>query len=114
MNDVFSLLKADLDIQEKEGKPVAEKLVKVSRGRFYAKLPENKLKEKQDSHLIPENCTEIRPPVLNVETVEKGNLGRTARKNDARLLDVQKLITTATAALVNASQLHRVTTALAD
>ena len=43
-------------------------------------------------------------------------MDRTARKNDARLLNVQKLIiTTATAALVNASdQLHRVTTALAD
>ena len=52
---------------------------------------------------------------LNVEIVEKGNLDRTARKNDARLLNVQKLITTATAALVNASkQLHRMTTALAD
>ena len=103
MNDVFSLLKADLDIQEKEGKPVAEKLVKVSRGRFYAKLPENKLKEKQDSHLIPENCTEIWAPVLIVEIVEKGNWDRAARKNEACLLNVQKLIMTATAALVNAS-----------
>ena len=53
--------------------------------------------------------------MLNVETGEKGNLDRTSRKNDARLLDVQKLITTATAALVNVSdQLHRVTTAFAD
>ena len=79
------------------------------------KLPNNKLKDKLDSHLIPENCTEIRAPAPNVEIVEKGNLVRTARKNDARLLNVQKLITTATAALVNASdQLHRVTTAFAD
>ena len=73
---------ADLDIQEKEGKPVAEKLAKVARSRFSVKLPNNKLKDKLDSHLIPENCTEIRAPVLNVETVEKGNLDRTARKND--------------------------------
>ena len=85
-NDVFPLLEADLDIQEKEGKPVAEKLAKVARSRFSVKLSENKLKEKLDSHLIPENCTEIRAPVLNVEIVEKGNLDRTARKNDARLL----------------------------
>ena len=28
--------------------------------------------------------------MLNVEIVEKGNLDRTARKNDARLLNVQK------------------------
>ena len=30
-NDVFSLLQADLDIQEKEGKPVADQLAKVAR-----------------------------------------------------------------------------------
>ena len=79
------------------------------------KLSENKLKEKLDSHLILENCTEISAPVLNVELVEKGNLDRTARKNDMCLLNVQKLIMTATAALVNASdQLHCVTTAFAD
>ena len=53
-NDVFSLLEADLDIQEKEGKPVAEKLAKVARSRFSVKLSENKLREKLDSYLIPE------------------------------------------------------------
>ena len=47
-NDVFSLLEADLDLQEKEGKPVAEKLAKVARSRFSVKLSENKLKEKLD------------------------------------------------------------------
>ena len=95
-NDVLSLLEADLDTQEKEGKPVAhcffaEKVAYVARSRFSVKLSENKLKEKLDSHLIPENCTEIRAPVLNVEIVEKGNLDRTAGKNGARLLNVQKL-----------------------
>ena len=112
---MFSLLEVDLDIQEKEGKPVAEKLAKVARNRFSVKLSENQLKERLDSHLIPEDFTEIRAPVLNMEIVEKVNLDRTARKNDAGLLNVQKLITTATSALVNASdQLHRVTTAFAD
>ena len=33
-NDVFSLLEADLAIQEKEGKLVAERLAKVARSRF--------------------------------------------------------------------------------
>ena len=80
---MFSLLEADPGIQEKEGKPVAEKLAKVARSRFLVKLSENKLKDKLDSHLILENCTEIRAPVLNMETVEKGNLDRKARKNDA-------------------------------
>ena len=114
-NDVLSMLEADLDIQEKEGKPVAEKLAKVARSRFSVKLSENKLKEKLDSHLIPENCAEIRAPVLNVEIMEKGNLDRMARKNDAHLLNVQKLITTAATTLVKASdQLHHVTMVLAD
>ena len=46
--------------------------------------------------------------MLKVEIVEKGNLDRTS-------ISVQKLITTATAALVNASdQRHRVITAFAD
>ena len=53
--------------------------------------------------------------MLNVEIVEKGNLDRMARKNDMHLLNVQKIITTATATLVNASdQLHCVTTAFTD
>ena len=47
---MFSLLEADLDMKEKEGKPVTEKLMKVTRSRF----SENKLKKKLDSHLIPE------------------------------------------------------------
>ena len=51
---MFPLLEADLDIQEKEGKPVAEMLAKVARSRFSVKLSENELKEKADSHLIPE------------------------------------------------------------
>ena len=51
---MFSLLEADLDIQEKEGKPAAEKLAKVTSSRFSVKLSENKLKEKLDSHLIPD------------------------------------------------------------
>ena len=42
-------------------------------------------------------------------------MDRAARKNDTRLLSVQKLIAKATAALVNASNnMPRVTTALAD
>ena len=53
-NDVFFLLEADLDMKEKEGKPVTEKLMKVTRSRFSVKLSENKLKKKLDSHLIPE------------------------------------------------------------
>ena len=41
--------------------------------------------------------------MLNEEILEKGNLDRTARKTDARLLNVQKIISKATASLVNAA-----------
>ena len=80
---MFPLLEVDLVIQDKEGKPVAERLAKVA-SRFSVKLSENKLKENLDSHLIPENCMEIRAPMLNVEIVEKGNLDRTATEKERR------------------------------
>ena len=68
-----------------------------------------------DSHQIPENCLEIKAPLLNKEIVEKGNLDRASRKLDSTLLNIQQLIVKATAALVNATdKLHSVTTALAD
>ena len=57
----------------------------------------------------------LKPPLLNEEIVEKGNLDRATRKLDSRLLNIQQLIAKATAALVNATdKLHSVTTALAD
>ena len=114
--DVFALLEADLEKKEDQaGKPVAEKLANITINRFSVKLSEKKLKEKMDSHQIPENCLEIKAPLLNEEIVEKGNLDRATRKLDSRLLNIQQLIAKATAALVNATdKLHSVTTALAD
>ena len=113
--DVFALLEADLEKEEQAGKPVAEKLANITKNRFSVKLSEKKLKEKMDSHQIPENCLEIKAPLLNEEIVEKGNLDRATRKLDSRLLNIQQLIAKATAALVNATdKLHSVTTALAD
>ena len=68
-----------------------------------------------DSLQIPENCLEIKAPLLNQEIVEIGNLDRATRKLDSRLLNIQQVIANATVALVNATgKLHRVTTALAD
>ena len=60
--DVFALLEADLEKEEQAGKPVAEKLVNITKNRFSVKLSEKKLKEKMDSHQIPENCLEIKAP----------------------------------------------------
>ena len=60
--DVFALLEADLEKEEQAGKPVAEKLANITKNRFSVKLSEKKLKEKMDSHQIPENCLEIKAP----------------------------------------------------
>ena len=95
--DVFALLEADLE-KEQAGKPVAEKLANITKNRFSVKLSEKKLKEKMESHQIPENCLEIKAPLLNEEIVEKGNLDRATRKLDSRLLNIQLLIAKATAA----------------
>ena len=109
---MFALLEADLEKEEQAGKPVAEKLVNITKNRFSVKLSEKKLKEKMDSHQIPENCFEIKAPLLNEEIVEKGNLDRATRKLNSRLLNIQQLIAKATTALVNATdKLHSVTTA---
>ena len=79
-------------------------------------MPFSKLEEKMTLHQIPENCTTIRPPVLNDEVIEKGNLNKFVRRNDTRLENVQKLLSGAAAALVNAShKLHtRIGTASAE
>ena len=76
--DVFALLEADLEKEEQAGKPVAEKLANITKNRFSVKLSEKKLKEKMDSHQIPENCLEIKAALLNEEIVERGNLRRVA------------------------------------
>ena len=53
--------------KEQAGKPVAEKLANITKNRFSVKLSEKKLKEKMDGHQIPENCLEIKTPLLNEE-----------------------------------------------
>ena len=115
-SDVFSLLEAELEVGEKLGKPVTEKLANITNSRFTTKMPFSKLEEKMTLHQIPENSTTIRPPVLNDEVIEKGNLNKFVRRNDTRLENVQKLLSGAAAALVNAShKLHtRIGTASAE
>ena len=103
--DVLSLLEADLETQEEYGRPVHDKLARIANNRFTVKLPDGKLKEKMSVVLTPDNCLGIRPPRLNEEIVER--LDKTSKKNDCRLMHVQKLISCATSALINATdELH--------
>ena len=102
--DVFSLLEADLEKEEEAGPPVPEKLAKIVRNRFREKAKEQKLKDKLSKTLAPENCSEIKPPLLNEEVVRKADLERSvALRDDARLAHIQALISKAAAALLYAA-----------
>ncbi|XP_070184990.1 uncharacterized protein [Littorina saxatilis] len=110
LDDIFAAMEADLEVEEKIGGVVDEKLANITKSRFTVKLPDQKLKDKMESILIPANCVEIKAPILNEEVIGKANLDRGARQNDTRLLNVQKLISKSTAALVTAtSKLHTFT-----
>ena len=106
-SDVFSLLESELEVGEQLGKPISEKLANIANSRFSTKIPYQKLEERMAKHPIPENCCKIKPPGLNIEVIEKGNLDKFARKNDARIENIQKLVSRASAAILGASdKLH--------
>ena len=49
----LTLLKEDLEVGERLGPTVAEKLGTIARGRFTVRLPEQKLKDKLSKYLSP-------------------------------------------------------------
>jgi hypothetical protein len=66
------------------------------------------------SSFVPlrENCSELKPPVLNAELGDKGYLDAGAKKTDSRLVNVQKMICAAATDVLSSMQvLH--TSALA-
>ncbi|KAK7087737.1 hypothetical protein V1264_021748 [Littorina saxatilis] len=84
-SDVFSQMEADLEVVEPVGMPVNEKLANITKSRFTVRMPEPKLKEKMSAVLTPGNCLETRPPRLNEEVIEKGNIDKMAKKVDMTL-----------------------------
>ena len=96
----LSALEDDLEIVVENGEKVDEKLAKVIKNRFTVKCSKEKLESKTKEHKIPENCQEIKAPLLDEVLTDKGFVDRNARKDDNRLADIQSLIATATAALV--------------
>ena len=80
--DILTLLEEDLEVGERLGPAVAEKLETIARGRFTVRLPEQKLKDKLSKYPPPE-CQELNPPVLNAELGDKGFLDSGAKKSDS-------------------------------
>ena len=113
-HDILDDLAAEIEQGEKEGPPVAEKLAKITCNRFTVKLPDQKLQEKMEKYPIPENCKDIRAPVLN-EEIDKFNVNRYSKRNDGKLFAVQRIVSRATSALVAAcDQLHASTMQIAS
>ena len=112
--DVFSILEGDLEEEEKLGPAVDEKLSKIAKNRFQVRLPEQKLKEKLNKYPLPQNCAELKPPVLNTELCEKGYVSGGAKKSDARLVNVQRMVSSAASVVISAMQkLHDTAASLA-
>ena len=77
-------------------------------------MPESKLRDKMSKYPIPQNCPEFKAPTLNEELTEKGYLDRYTRKNDTRVLNVQRMVSCAAAAMISAAdKLHKLASELA-
>ena len=103
--DILTLLEEDLEVGERFGPAVAEKLATIARARFPVRLPEQKLKDKLGKYPPPENCSELKPPILNAELGDKGCLDAGAKKTDSRLVNVQKMICAAATGVLSSMQL---------
>ena len=83
---------------------MAEKLATIARARFTVRLPDQKLKDNLGKHPPPENCSELKPLVLNAELGDKGYLDAGAKKTDSRLVNVQKMICAAATGVLSSMQ----------
>ena len=70
--------------------------------RFAHGLSENKLKERLDKYLRPENCVNLRTPKVNAELWK--DLPATTKQADVKLASIQRAIVKATAALAQSTQ----------
>ena len=112
--DMLTLLAAELEREKAVGPAVNEKLAEISKSRFRQKMPESKLKDNMDKYPVPENCPDVSPPTRNSELTEKGYVDRMTKKADGRLVNVQTMLSAATACLlVETNSLHEYATDLA-
>ena len=87
----LTLLKEDLEVGERLGPAVAEKFGTIVRGRFAVRLPEQKLKDSENTpsgKLQGAKKTNKQKTVLNAELGDMGFLDAEAKKSDSRLVNV--------------------------
>lgn len=111
---VLGKLAAELEEDDNVGPPVMDELSKIVTKRFTTKLGDEKIKEKIEKYKLPENCKALKPPTLNKKLNEKHiALSRTARRNDTRIFNIQKMISRATCVVVDVTEkLHKLGTSL--
>lgn len=103
--DIYQTILQGIEDETKQGPKIHKDLEKIVNKRFEARMPPEKLKERLDKLIFPSDVS-ILPPSLNKEVVEKANLSNfhPARRNDNRIMSTQRVISSATAALIQASE----------
>ena len=59
------------------------------------------IKKLQEDHRIPQNCENIRVPLLNEDILKNKNINYFYKRYDERLTDLQGLVVSASAAILN-------------
>ena len=81
---------------------MADSMAEIITKRFDQGLSENKLKERLDKYLHPDNCPNLQVPTVNAEI--RKDLPANVIQADVKLASVQRVIVKATAALAQSTQ----------
>ena len=84
------------------GPEISAKLSEVAK-RYWGKESRNSalIKKLQEDHRIPQNCEDIRVPLLNEDILNNKNLHYFYRRCDKRLTVLQGLVVSASASILN-------------
>lgn len=96
-DELLEEIEKELDTTDKTGPDVHKNLANIVNKRFTAKLEDSKLKEKLELYLRPGNCEKLKAPEVNPEIW--GKLKTFQKSRDLRMVNVQKTIIKATAAI---------------
>ena len=94
-------LSKSLEGEEETSSPIPEKLAAIVEKRWHCKLAMNKIKEKQDKFLRPENCKTLVAPRVNKAIWS--TLTRDVKSKDIRLTQPQQILATAGRAILQST-----------
>lgn len=105
-DSILDDLIGELEVDESSAPPVSEKLSTIVQNRFSQKMDTKKMEEKCKKFAFPENCENIKPPILDTEIKTKF-ISQTTAKVDSHLFSVQTMIARASAGVVSvANRMH--------